>query len=283
MIFKRHDAVVVKDIEPLNRIMPYIMYQKCDSCNITLETVDCAPLDRYIKEKKEEGIEYTYMDLVVAAMIRTIYHLPLLKRYVVNGRIYERKKIACSVAVHRTLRDESAESTVKVEFEGNETLAQISEKFNSSIRKEIFETQENGLDNLVKIIMSIPAFIVKGVVNFLLWMDRHNILPKAICDFSPFHTTFWITNLKSLGIGTIFHHLANFGTASEFVSLGKEKYVASVTGRNKMEIKKVLELGFVLDERICDGLYYARATKMMHRLLANPAVMEEPPVIKKRG
>ncbi len=277
MIFKRKDAVVVKDIEPLNRIMPYIMYDRCDACNITLETVDCAPMDAYIKAKKEEGEEYTYMDLIMAAMIRTMYHLPLLKRYVVNGRVYSRKKIACSVALHRTLRDESAETTVKVEFDGNETLNEIRDNFSETIKRELRETEENGVDNLVKIIMSIPAFIVKGVVNLLMWMDRHNILPNAICKLSPFHTTFWITNLKSLGIGTIYHHISNFGTASEFVSLGKEKYIASVVGKNRVEIKKIIELGLVLDERICDGLYYARATKMLHRILANPAVLEKRP------
>lgn len=280
MIFKRKDAVLVKDIEPLNRIMPYIMYHRNDACNTTLETVDCGPIDEYIKSKKEEGIEYTYMDIVMAAMVRTMYHLPLLKRYVVNGRVYSRKKIACSVALHRTLRDESAETTVKAEFNGDETLEEVRKLFADLVEKELRATDENGIDNLVKIIMSIPAFIVKGVVNFLMWLDRHNLLPAAICNLSPFHTTFWITNLKSLGIGTIYHHISNFGTASEFIAMGKEKYVATVVGKNRVEIKKMLELGMVLDERICDGLYYARATKMLHRILANPAVLETKPEVK---
>lgn len=277
MFNKRCDGVLVKDVEPLNRIMPYIMYNRNDSCNMIMEKVDCAGMDAYIKAKKEEGIEYTYMDILMAAVVRTMYHLPLLKRFCVNGRIYERNKIACSVAVHRSLRGESEESTVKVEFDGNETLAEVSQRFNDTMRREIFETKENGTDNLIKVIMSLPSWLIKSAVNFLMWMDRHNCLPKAIVEFSPFHNTFWITNLKSLGIDTIYHHITNFGTCSEFISLGKEKYVATVVGKNRVEIKKIVELGLVLDERICDGLYYARATKMIHRLLANPALMELAP------
>ncbi len=41
--------------------------------------------------------------------------------------------------------------------------------------------------------------------------------------------------------------------------------------------KKILQLGIVTDERICDGLYYARSTKLMKKYIHHPAMLEERP------
>lgn len=43
-------------------------------------------------------------------------------------------------------------------------------------------------------------------------LDHWNLLPEAVLKASPFHTTVFLTNLKSLGIDSIFHHLYEFGT-----------------------------------------------------------------------
>ena len=36
----------------------------------------------------------------------------------------------------------------------------------------------------------------------------------------------------------------------------------------------MLPFGLVLDERICDGLYFSRALKMYYKYLSNPALLE---------
>ena len=37
-----------------------------------------------------------------------------------------------------------------------------------------------------------------------------------------------------------------------------------------------MTLMVVADERICDGLYYARSMRMFRRILENPKALEEP-------
>ena len=59
---------------------------------------------------------------------------------------------------------------------------------------------------------AIPGPFIKLVINTLMWMDKHSIMPKFIIDLSPFHTSLFLTNLKSLGINHVFHHVYNFGT-----------------------------------------------------------------------
>ena len=43
--------------------------------------------------------------------------------------------------------------------------------------------------------------------------------------------------------------------------------------------RKYLDLTFNLDERICDGFYYASVIKYFLRLLRNPEVLDEVPEV----
>ncbi|WP_242661980.1 hypothetical protein [Desulfitobacterium hafniense] len=40
-------------------------------------------------------------------------------------------------------------------------------------------------------------------------------------------------------------------------------------------VKKCCEIGYVLDERICDGLYYSNSFKLVKKYLANPYLLDE--------
>ncbi len=87
--------------------------------------------------------------------------------------------------------------------------------------------------------------------------------------------SFFITNLKSLGINHIYHHVYEFGTTGLFFAMGKEKQLASVQGE---EIVKQKHMGFgpVSDERFCDGLYFALSLRQLRKFMQNPRVLEEP-------
>ncbi len=41
-------------------------------------------------------------------------------------------------------------------------------------------------------------------------------------------------------------------------------------------MKNVLKLGVTVDERIADGVYFAKTIKIMQKLLANPELLELP-------
>ena len=108
-----------------------------------------------------------------------------------------------------------------------------------------------------------------------MWMDKHSIMPKKIVELSPFHTSFFITNLKSLGINHIYHHTYNFGTTGLFFAMGKEKRVPVIVG-NETVIQKHMGYGLVSDERFCDGLYFALSLRQLRKFMNNPAILETP-------
>lgn len=280
MFGKRPDGRVIKSLAPMEMIIPYIMKDRHDAMNMYEENFDCAPLDAYIKEKREQGIRITYMHIVIAAVVRMMALRPQLNRFVMRGKIYARPKIWVSFTLHHSLRDGDIESTIKVCFEGTESILEVAKKMDEAIEKETTEWKgaqetENGTDKLIKLLSRLPSFVFRWAVNLLMWMDKHNIMPKAIIELSPFHTSFFITNLKSLGINHIFHHVYDFGTTGIFVAIGKEKTVPVYDGDEVVK-QKQLGFGLVSDERFCDGLYFSRSLRQMRKLMKNPALMETP-------
>lgn len=276
MFGKRYDGRRVKNIDPIQCITPYIMKTRTDSMNMFEESIPCGSMDAYIREKREEGLRLTYMHIMIAAIVRTIALRPRLNRFVMNGRIYTRPKIWVSFVVHQNLRTDDDGTTIKLCFEGTESMQQIAEKINKAILKETTKkTESNATDKLAKLVTSIPGPLIKLVVNTLMWMDCHNIMPKAVIEASPFHTTLFLTNLRSLGINHIYHHVYEFGTTGLFVAIGKEQRVPAVQG-SSVGIEKQMGFGLVSDERFCDGLYFARSLKLVKRFLDDPHLMDEP-------
>lgn len=276
MFGKRPDGRRIKNLAPIQMIMPYVMTTRSDSMNMYEDTFPCEAMDSYIKEKEAQGIKVSYMHILIAATVRLIALRPQLNRFCMNGRIYARPKIWCSFVVHPTLRNDSEGTTIKMCFEGTETISEIIDMINGRVAAEtINRTEENDTDKLLRTLMHrIPSFLIKFVIDTLMWMDKHNIMPKAIVELSPFHTSFFVTNLKSLGINHIFHHTYNFGTTGLFFAMGKEKKIPVVKNGQIVE-EKHMGFGLVSDERFCDGLYFANSLRLMRKLMRNPYLLEE--------
>ena len=201
-----------------------LMKKRYDSMNMYEDTFNCEAWDKYIKEKEAQGIKLGYMHILMAGAIRMLALKPRLNRFVMNGKIYARKKIWVSFTIHPELSIDCPDTTIKLCFEGTETILEIADKINEAIQKEtVLRTGENDTDKLARFFTSIPTCILNVVAGILKWMDRHNMLPKSIIEFSPFHTSLYITNLKSLGFNHVFHHTCEFGTNGLFIAMGKEK------------------------------------------------------------
>ncbi|MBP3568096.1 MAG: 2-oxoglutarate dehydrogenase [Lachnospiraceae bacterium] len=277
MLKKRPDGRVVKTIPPIQKIMPYIMKTRTDSMNMYDDVFNCEEWDSYIKEKEAEGLKMSYMHIFIAGVVRMIALRPQLNRFIMNGRVYTRHKINVSFVVHPKLCDGDTETTIKLEFEGTETIQEIAETINRRVKEETTDRQgENGTDKLAKVLTNIPGPIIRFALNTLMWMDRHNLLPKAIIDLSPFHTSFFITNLKSLGINYIFHHTYEFGTTGLFFAIGKEQNHVDLDKEGNIISEKRMGWGLVTDERFCDGLYFALSLRQLGKFMKNPKLLEEP-------
>ena len=272
----RPDGRRIRHVDPTQLITGFLMTKRYDAMTMYEDSFNCEVWDSYIKEKEAQGIKLGYMHIFIAGVVRMLALKPRLNRFVMNGKIYARPKIWVSFTIHPELHINSPDTTIKLCFEGTESILEIAEAINTAIRKEtIHRTEENETDKLARFFTAIPSFVLNMVVGILKWMDRHNMLPKAIIELSPFHTSFYITNLKSLGINHVYHHTSEFGTNGLFFAMGKEKQVP-VVEKGEVVIQKHMPFSLVSDERFCDGLYYALALRELRKIMRNPAVLEKP-------
>jgi pyruvate/2-oxoglutarate dehydrogenase complex dihydrolipoamide acyltransferase (E2) component len=243
----------------------------------TLE-VNCDKLDDYILEKRKLGDRYSYMHLLIAAIIRVLALRPKLNRFIMNGRIFRRNDIQISLAVKKSLTDTADETTIKLTFKGTETVSEIRDLIDKEVVVNAKGAAVNDTDKTAKILTMVPNFMIKFMVGTLKWMDKHGMLPKSIINVSPFHTSVFITNMKSIKMDYVIHHIYNFGTTSLFLGMGKEAYLPVVTNAEEgtIGIAKIMKVGAIIDERICDGLYNANSLREFKRHIENPYLLETP-------
>ena len=172
------------------------------------------------------------------------------------------------------------ETTLKIKYTGEENILEIKSKLEDTIKQNKDTENSNNTDNLAGILSKTPTIIVKSAVNLFRFLDKHGLLPKFIINASPFHTSAFLTNVGSLGIDTIYHHLYNFGTTSMFFAMGKKKK-SYIYEDDEIRKEKCITIAFVGDERICDGYYYASSFRSFIKYLNHPELLEQHGVPKK--
>lgn len=272
----RPDGKKVKDIDPIQRIIPHIMRHRHDSQNLTGLDLPCEPMDNFIKDEMALGNgTYNYMHIIIAGIVRIIARYPRLNRFIMNGRIYARNAINVSFVVKKGLSASAADTTVKLRFTGLETIAEVRDKINAAINANNNLDANNGTDKLARLITFTPNIIIAMLVGLIKFLDRHGLLPMAVINVSPFHTSAFVTNMKSIKGPSIFHHLYDFGNTGLFFAMGKEAMVPVVEGGEIVPGKR-MPFQVVTDERFCDGFYFVSALRLLKDFYTNPAQMKEP-------
>ena len=270
----RSDGKRVKNVSLIFRVIPHIMQTREDSQVYFSQDVPIKSMDAYINKKAQEGIKVSYMHIIYAAIVRTIHERPWLNRFVIDGRTYDRNDIFVSLTIKKSLEDSSPETVVKLRFTGKETILDIKEKLEKAILKNKDIKMKNNMDKLVLALGKTPNIVLKLVIGLFKVLDKYGLLPKKIIELSPFHTTAFLTNVGSLGIDSIYHHLYNFGTTSLFFAMGKKKKDFIHEDEEIIE-EKCISISFVGDERICDGYYYANSFKLFNKYIKKPELLEK--------
>lgn len=271
----RADGTQVK-VDPISKIVPYIMVTRNDACQLARRDVECEGMDAFIKEQREKGLNFNYMHILIAAFVRTFVEKPKLNRFTIGGRIYQRNALQLSITLKESLNEDAPDITIKMRFTGQESIFEVKEKVDANI-KQAFEdaSKNNKSTGLASALTIVPHFMIRGVVGFIKLLDRWGLLPRSILDVSPFHTSIYLTNLKSIKGDAVYHHLYNFGTTGIFAAMGKEHMQPVVDLDGNIVTRKIMGLNFTLDERFCDGFYFLKAIRLIKSYIADPNKLSE--------
>ncbi len=277
----RKDGYLLRKIDPFFRLIPFLMKERNDAQVFFEDRIYLDETNELIRELRKEGYRLGFLHVVIASMVRVMSQRPKINRFVRGKKIYARNEISFSLAVKKEMNEHAEETTIKIIFEPTDTLYDVIEKVNREIEANKVVDSNNDTDGFVKLITKLPNFILSFAVKCILVLDNKGWLPRFITNLSPFHSSVFITDLGSIGIRPVFHHIYNIGTNSVFVAFGtksREQFVEQDLDQNvEVSSKRAMDIKVVVDERIVDGFYFASAMKLMKRNMQKPSILLTPP------
>ena len=274
----RSDAVWLKDLPSMNRIMPCIMPNRADNEAFISVDIDFRPLEAYLA-KKNEGLtedKYTFFHVIAAAIGKAFVLRPKMNRFICNYRVYQRNDISIAFTVKKKFSDKAEEALAFFTYDPKETMDSFHEKIMKTIHVTKSDVDKDTSTGAMDVIAKLPQWVINLAAKSVLWLDKHGWAPQSLIGSDPNHAAIFLSNLGSIGLECGYHHLVNWGTNSCFVVVGKKYRKMDYSDSDEGVLKDILPLGITLDERIADGYYYSGTVALVKELLAHPELLELP-------
>ena len=274
----RKEGRLLRSLPAFAKFVPFIMPTRNDACNQYEESFEMSDVDRRLRKLRVDGYKgIGILHFIIAAYIRGVSMLPGMNRFVVGRRIYARDNIEVVMTVKRSLAIDATETTIKVVFEPTDTIFDVYRKMNEKIDEIKTVEGNNNTEDVADAMCKAPRFLLRFALTILRIMDYFGWLPQSLLDASPFHGSMIITDLGSLRIGPVYHHIYNFGTLPVFISFGAKRHAYELDRHGNMVDRKYVDCKFVMDERTVDGHYYAQFLQAFRYICQHPEIVETPP------
>lgn len=275
----RKDARRIRndELDAMHSLFPFIAPKKTEAEIYIKQQMDVTNLVAYVKAFNENNPEQklTYFHAFVTAIGKTIYMRPLLNRYVMAKKYYERNDIILSFIAKRKFNDTAEEMLVSLKLKKEQALEEISKYIAGDVKK-IRQDGTNSIDASLKMLQKLPRFI-NGIFIFLMRVLIYfDLYPAEFQKGDTNYSSVIISNLGSIKCDAPYHHLNNFGTNSVVICIGEIHKEEIISQDGEKRIRDVVNFGITLDERIGDGFYFAKSVKLLQHILSNPEILERP-------
>lgn len=272
----RRDAKRIKDLTGMNQIMIDLKPNRCDSDVYINQKFDVTKLVKYVEKKKKNGEEITYFHAFVTALGKTMYNRPQLNRFVANRHVYLHNELIISFVAKISFDDKSEEMMLMVPINDNDNILSISTRIKDMVNKIRNKkgVHKEGANSAIDTLGKLPNILRVPLVGIFKWMDQRDLLPKDLIKDNLYYSSLIVSNLGAIKCGAIYHNLTNFGTASALATMGEIKDELVIVN-GKKEVRKLIEFGVNLDERIADGYYMAKALQLLQYFFDNPEMLED--------
>ena len=275
----RKDGWRVRGKDPFFSVIPHIMPTRTGAMVGFEEVIDSTALDAFVRRMRRESdmTELSRLIVIMAALVRMMAKYPQVNRFVRGRRIYARNFMSIAMVVKKEMVVGGDENIIKPMFNPNACLKDVYEAARGEISSNKGDNiTVNDTGGMARLLDSLPRWLLKWFVGFITRCDDRGHLTNFLNKVSPFHTSMFITDIGSTGIDSVYHHLYDFGTCSEFIAIGRreKKLVVDRTGESNLHY--TISIKAMVDERIMDGFTYAKAMRYLAKLLENPEQLLEP-------
>jgi len=278
----RKDGWYVQNQDAMHIMMPFLMPSRADNEAVLDEEIDITNLLAYIGKRNEANPEYKYtiFHVIVAALAKTLKLRPHMNRFYKGNRLYDRKFISFSFVAKEKIKDDAHEALLIIRYKEDGDKDCPVDQMHDEICKRVYtvkhEFKEDPATKYMNILTSLPKPILGFVMNTLRRMDEHDHYPLDMMLSDPDFASVFISNLGSIKMQASYHHLANWGTNSFFMVIGEKKLRPVFQDDGTYTMKQTLPIGITIDERIADGVYFAKSIRLFKKLLQEPELLERP-------
>ena len=273
----RFDATYLKDLDSMHFIMPFMFPNRCDNQAYFTFQVDLTNLEKYLKKKNKGNPDYKYnmYQCIVTAVLKTITLRSKLSLFIHNRKMYRRNEVSAAFTVKQEFKDDGGEVLAFIHSKPEWTIDDVHNELKRQLLKLKNKSYVDESTSFMDKFNKLPKFISRPALSFVCWLEKKGMIPKALVETDPYHSSCVLANLGSIGLPDGYHHLTNWGTTSMFVVVGQSDRMPFYKN-DKIEFRDGVKLGFTIDERIADGYYFSKSIKIMQLLLEEPELLEKP-------
>jgi pyruvate/2-oxoglutarate dehydrogenase complex dihydrolipoamide acyltransferase (E2) component len=272
----RKDARKLRGPSGMHNIMLDLKPNRCDSDVYINQKMDVTNLIKYMDKIKKNNPDkhITYFHAFVTAIGKLFYNRPYLNRFVANRTFYVHDDVKIAFVAKTEFTDDAHELLCVLNIKENDNLFSISDNISDKVHK-IRTNTKSDTNDIVDLVGGLPKFLRIPIVGVVKWLDKHGWLPKSMTNDNIYYSSAIVSNLGSIKCGSIYHNLTNFGTSSMLATMGPIHKEKIINEKGKEELRDICEFGVNCDERIADGLYFAKSISLLQYIFDNPETLED--------
>ncbi len=273
----RFDAKYLKDVDSMHFIMPFMFPNRCDNETFFSFKIDLTPLNEYIQKKNSVNPEYKYnmFQCMIAAVLKTITLRSKLSIFIHNRKMYKRNEISAAFTVKQVFSDDGGEVLAFIHSKPDWTIDDLHNEIHRQLIKLKNTSYVDESTGFMDKFNALPKWISRPALDIVCKMEKKGLIPPALVETDPYHSTVNFANLGSIGLPSGFHHLTNWGTTSMFIVIGKMGRMPFYEN-DEVVFRDGVEINITMDERIADGYYFSKSMKMMQYFISHPELLDHP-------
>lgn len=269
-LLTRPDGKRIPGLPRVRRVMPYLMRGRNESAVLHEAVYDLSRTGSWLEAYNAAARERASLfHLFVYACARALHERPGLNRFVSGGHVWQRDEVSIAFAAKYAFEDKAPFVTVKLAIPFSDDFPALVARMRDAV-DGARAGKATRVDSELRLLLSLPGFLVRAAVALARWLDRWNLLPAALIAPDPMYASLFVANLGSVGIENAYHHLYEYGTCSLFGALGGAG-PRVFAGGGGPEVRPAVRVGWTFDERINDGFYCAASLAIAQRIVEDPA------------
>lgn len=267
----RYDGKLIKKATDLQTAMIHLMPNRADAEVYFQEKLDVSELLIYCENNKNINL----FSALITALAKMFVLRPKFNRFVQGQKLYERNEITFSFVCKTEFNDDAPEALITLKIDPNDNVDAISQKIFAEITKKR-SGEITGSDYSVNALAKIPHFLRVIIFKILRLLDYCGVNLSKLTSSDPNYSSCLVSNLGSINLPVMYHHLNNYGTNSCVVTIGKLHKEEIIDKDGNKRICDIVEIGATVDERIADGFYFSKSVEILRNAAKNPEVLFEP-------